>query len=148
MNNEDPQPRCRLPASRPCWAGRHRGLVVGHQAVGEDLQVVLPGLLLEKFQVHPAVVIHEEHVLAVIPTLRDMMGTPNGDGSGYSWHGANLPSRTRLRQQNNRRLSPVFVPCFRFPPLRFQNVPKYQLSLTFLIVRHSPFGATTPGSET
>jgi hypothetical protein len=27
-------------------------------------------------------VVHEEHILAVIPALRDMMGTPHGNGSG------------------------------------------------------------------
>ena len=61
---------------------RHQMDVIGHQAVGEDLQAVLLGLLLQKLQVHPPVVIYEEHVLAVIPTLRNMMGAPHGDGSG------------------------------------------------------------------
>jgi hypothetical protein len=61
---------------------RHQMNVVGHQAVGEDLQAVLLGLLLQKLQVHPPVVIHKEHVLAVVPALCDMMRAPNGDGSG------------------------------------------------------------------
>jgi hypothetical protein len=39
-------------------------------------------MLLQKLQVHPPVLIHEEHILAVVPALRDMMGTPNGNRSG------------------------------------------------------------------
>ena len=61
---------------------RHQMDVVGHQAVGEDLQAVLLSLLLQQLQVHPPVLVHEEHILAVIPALRDMMGAPNGNGSG------------------------------------------------------------------
>jgi hypothetical protein len=66
----------------PFWPLSVRGRRGGHQAVGEDLQAVLLGLLLEKLQVHPPVIIYEEHVQAVVPALRDMMGTPNGDSSG------------------------------------------------------------------
>jgi hypothetical protein len=53
-----------------------------HEAVGKDLQAVLVRLFLERLQVHLPVLVYEEHRLAVIPALRDMMGTPDGNGSG------------------------------------------------------------------
>jgi hypothetical protein len=56
-------------------------------SVGEDLQAVLLGLLLEKLLIHPSVLVHEEHIPAVIPARRDMMGTPHGNRSGYSMLG-------------------------------------------------------------
>jgi len=60
----------------------HQMDVVAHEAVRQDLQAVLACLLLEQFQVHPPILVHEEHVLAVVPALRDMMGAPNSYGSG------------------------------------------------------------------
>ena len=60
----------------------HQMDVVGHEAVGHNLQAVLARLLLEQLQVHLPVLVHEEHILAVIPALGDMMGTPHGNDSG------------------------------------------------------------------
>jgi hypothetical protein len=56
--------------------------VIAHQAIAHHFQVILVGLFFQQFQVHPPVIIHEEHILAVVPTLRDMMGESDGDGSG------------------------------------------------------------------
>jgi hypothetical protein len=61
---------------------RHQMDMVGHQAVSQDLQAVLLGLLLQQLQIHLPVLVREEHVLAVIPALCDMMGTAHGNGSG------------------------------------------------------------------
>jgi hypothetical protein len=46
--------------------------VVAHEAVGKDLQAVLVRLLLQKLQVHLPVLVYKEHILAVVPALRDM----------------------------------------------------------------------------
>jgi len=31
-------------------------------------------LLFQQLRIHPAIIINEEHILAVVPALRDMMG--------------------------------------------------------------------------
>ena len=90
------------PGQRPLLVGNRDQMdMVGHQAVSEDLQAILLGLLLQKPQVHPPVLVHEEHGLAVISVLRDVMGIPHGYRSGYSGHAANLPSGATPRQARN-----------------------------------------------
>jgi len=52
--------------------------MIAHQAIAGQLQRVLVRLLFQQLQIHPAIIVDEEHILAVVPTLRDMMGESNG----------------------------------------------------------------------
>ena len=51
-------------------------------AIAGQLQRVFVRLLFQKLQIHPAIIIHEEHILAVVAALRDMMGESNCYCSG------------------------------------------------------------------
>jgi hypothetical protein len=81
---------------------RHQVHVVGHQAVAQDLQAALARLLRQQSQVDVAVLIHEEHILTVVPALRDVVGAPDRNGFGEPWHEAILRPPTHPRQHNNR----------------------------------------------
>ena len=48
--------------------------MITHQAIADQLQRVLLRLLFQKLQIHPTIIINEEHILAVIPALGNMMG--------------------------------------------------------------------------
>jgi hypothetical protein len=56
--------------------------VIAHQAMAAQRETILVGLLFEQRQIDPPVVIHEKHLLAVVPTLGDMVSETNGNGSG------------------------------------------------------------------
>jgi len=56
--------------------------MIAHQAIADQLQRVFVRLLFQQLKIHPAIIIHEEHILAVVPALRDMMGESNGYCSG------------------------------------------------------------------
>jgi len=56
--------------------------MIAHQAITGKLQRVLVGLLFQQLQIQPAIIIHKEHILAVIPALGDMMGVSNCYCSG------------------------------------------------------------------
>ncbi len=56
--------------------------MIAHQAIAGQLQRVLVRLLFQQLQIHPAIIIDKEHILAVIPALRDMMGESNCCCSG------------------------------------------------------------------
>jgi hypothetical protein len=68
------------------YGGRQRTFGVGyrnnvdmiaHQTITDDIQAVSVCVLFQKLQIHPAVVIHKEHVLAVIAPLSDMVSRPD-----------------------------------------------------------------------
>ena len=56
--------------------------MIAHQAIADQFQRVLVRLLFQQLQIHPSIIIHEEHILAVVPALRDMMGEPDCYCSG------------------------------------------------------------------
>jgi len=66
--------------------------VVAHQAIALDRQAVLVRLLGQKLQIHPPIVVDEEHILPVVAPLRDMMGTADHNCPCKPWHDAKLPS--------------------------------------------------------
>jgi len=49
-------------------------------------------LLGQKFQIHPPIVVDEEHILPVVAPLRNVMGTPGRNCPRKPWHDATLPS--------------------------------------------------------
>jgi len=46
-----------------------------HPISPQYLQIEPLGLLLEQLEVHPSAIVHEEHTLAIVPALRDGVGT-------------------------------------------------------------------------
>ena len=52
--------------------------MIAHQTIADKLQRVLVCLLFQKLQIYPAIIIDEEHILTVVPALRDMMSESNG----------------------------------------------------------------------
>ena len=52
--------------------------MIAHQAIAGQLRRVFVRLLFQQLQIHPAIIIHKEHIPAVVPALRDMMGESNG----------------------------------------------------------------------
>lgn len=49
-------------------------------------------LLGQQFQIHPPIVVDEEHILPVVAPLRNVMGTPGRHYPCEPWHDATLPS--------------------------------------------------------
>ena len=47
--------------------------VIAHQTIAYQFESVLVRLVFQQSKIHPAVVTHEEHVMAVVAALRDMM---------------------------------------------------------------------------
>jgi hypothetical protein len=56
--------------------------MIAHQAVPVDVQAVFVGLLFQQVKINASVVVHEEHILAVVPSLGDMMSTTDRDCTG------------------------------------------------------------------
>jgi len=70
---------------------RHEMDVVPHQAVSQHPHPVLLALLTQQPQVRDTVPIHKEHVLAVIPPLRDMMRQSRYDDARLSRYVTRIP---------------------------------------------------------
>jgi hypothetical protein len=51
--------------------------MVAHQAIADQFQRVFVRLLFQQLQIHPAIIIDKEHILAVVAALGDMMGESN-----------------------------------------------------------------------
>ena len=64
--------------------------VVRHQAVSQHPHPVLLALLAQQPQVRDTVPIHKEHVVAVIPPLRDRMRQPRYDDARLSSHATRI----------------------------------------------------------
>jgi len=56
--------------------------MIAHQAIADQFQRVFVRLFFQQLQINPAIIIHEEHILAVVPALGDMMGESNCYCSG------------------------------------------------------------------
>ena len=79
--------------------------VVGHEAIAVHLQAEPPRLLSQNRQVRLPIIIDEEHVLPVVPTLRHVMRTAGHHHSRCSPHATPLPTtRPPVKQK------PVAVP--------------------------------------
>lgn len=63
-------------------------------------------LLAQEVEVSYAVSVYEEHVLAVVPTLGDMVRESGYDDACVSWYGQN-GSKTSGGKTINRLLSPI-----------------------------------------
>ena len=81
--------------------------MIAHQAVCENLQTVLVGIVLQEFQIAPTVFTSEEHVLPPITALRDMMRDSGNYRSGYPWHAELYSIKAGLSSINT-----VSVPIF------------------------------------
>ena len=68
---------------------RSRGIELTEQSMGEISEAV--DLLAEDAEVQGVVVGHEEHVLAIVAALRDVMRAFGNYDSGDAWHMAKLP---------------------------------------------------------
>jgi hypothetical protein len=64
----------------------HQVNVVAHQAIRQNLQTMLVGIVLQEFQITPPVIIGEEYVLPPITALRNMMRNTGQYRSGHPWH--------------------------------------------------------------
>lgn len=76
---------------------RHRDQVdvVAHQAVGEHLDLVFLGVVLQPAQIGLAIVVCKEHLLAPIAPLGDVVGDAGTDGAGKAGHGGGESSMRR-----------------------------------------------------
>ena len=74
--------------------------MVRHQAIRVDLQAEPRRLLAENIQVEGVVVVDEEHILAVVAPLSDVVRDDGQHGSIDSWHSDVL--LTRGRQVNQK----------------------------------------------
>ncbi len=64
--------------------------VVGHQAIGENLNLVRLGVLLQLTQIGKPIFIDKEDIFAAIDPLGDVMAYVGADGPGKSRHRQNL----------------------------------------------------------
>jgi hypothetical protein len=64
--------------------GRHGNQMnmVGHQAIGQHLNLMLVGVLFKPCQVNLSILIGEKDTLTSIAALRDVVGKAGKDGSG------------------------------------------------------------------
>jgi len=65
--------------------------VVGHQAVGVNGESEGLTLLAKDFEVGSPIVGHEEHVLAVVAALGNVVGYARKNDSRNAWHEPTLP---------------------------------------------------------
>ena len=56
--------------------------MIAHKAIADQFQRVFVRLLLQQLQIHPAIIIYKEHILAVVNAMGDMMGESNCYCSG------------------------------------------------------------------
>ncbi len=64
--------------------------MVRHQAVGDDVDGKPPGMLVKQIQVRQVVATTEEHALAVIAPLRDVVWHARKNNARESWHACTL----------------------------------------------------------
>ncbi len=65
-----------------------------------DRQTVPGRLLGQQIQIHPPVVVDEEHILPVVAPLHDMVGATGHNCSSCPWHNARLhPSYAPVKLQ-------------------------------------------------
>ena len=64
----------------------HADKVIRHEAISPDFEAVLPGIQGEPLQILGVIIRIAENSLAVITTLRDVVGVTDRYGTGHSWH--------------------------------------------------------------
>jgi len=80
--------------------------MVGHQAIRDDADAVLRGLFAKERQIDPAVVVGEEHVLAVVAPLRDVVVIAADHDPCNAWHEYRHSARYAGCQAQFRRDQP------------------------------------------
>ena len=84
---------------RPAYRPRQRFLplrhcdqmdVIAHQAVAQHIQPKALRLTCQQLKVEPKIIVHEEHLLAVVPALGDKTWNAGHDNARDSWHGASV----------------------------------------------------------
>ena len=60
--------------------------VICHKTIAEDFESEFVGIVIEEFEIEPAVVIDEEDILAVVAPLGDVMRNIGHNYSCCSWH--------------------------------------------------------------
>jgi hypothetical protein len=60
--------------------------MIWHEAISPDFEAILPGILGEPLQIVDVIVRIAENTLAVITTLRDVVGVTDRNGTRHSWH--------------------------------------------------------------
>ena len=65
--------------------------MIVHEAVAEDVQPRLAGIVAEGLHVEVPVLFSEEDVLVVVPTLGDMVWDAGDGDSREAWHIERLP---------------------------------------------------------
>ena len=74
--------------------------VVRHQAVAQHLEAEPLGVFAKQFEVDTAIVVDEENILAVIPSLHDVVRLTGDDNSSDARHAAALRgSRQPVKKQ-------------------------------------------------
>jgi hypothetical protein len=100
--------------------------VIAHQTVGQHLNIKFAAVVGKPGQVDSAILIVEEHVFAAVAALGDVVRDATENGSGLSWHAAQLSS-FELKGS---------VPFFRNacpPDLRGRRCFDHRSSLTFCL---------------
>jgi len=62
--------------------GHHQVNVIGHQAIGQNVNVIPLTVFLQPLQIGLSIFIREEHILAAIASLRDVMRNSSKHRSG------------------------------------------------------------------
>ena len=73
--------------------------VVGHQAIGPDIEAALLAMLAEQLEIEPVVVLTEENVLAPIAPLGDVMRDARNHQPCQACHDDNLGGE--IMESNN-----------------------------------------------
>lgn len=72
--------------------------VIGHQTISQDLHCMRVAVGLQPIQVRPAILVGEEHILAAIAALRDVVRETGKDGARQSGHAVKANSATQKRE--------------------------------------------------
>ena len=77
--------------------------VVRHEAIAGDDEAELFRLLFQDGEVTAAIVVDEKSILAVVPTLRDVMRNPRDDDSGDARHERRVLRREKIIKKTSKR---------------------------------------------
>ena len=60
--------------------------VVGHQAIGENLDLMAAAVFFQPFEINLAVFFREKHIVPAVAALGDVVGKSGEYGACESWH--------------------------------------------------------------
>ncbi|MBM4295327.1 MAG: hypothetical protein FJ126_10570 [Deltaproteobacteria bacterium] len=96
--------------------------MVGHQAIGPNLQAISLGLFTQPGKILHPVSVLKENVLPVIAPLGDLMGRKGKNDPGLAAHnGANVSKFAALARKI--RVCPYFLTIFLSPTLHPPGLP-------------------------